>query len=88
MADMIVIPMPTPRSPNGPRFKGERVTDFLDCLEVAWERCWQLLMEMGGGWGQRENWWWEAAVSTVVVVSCCVAGYYYVGCGCVHFARG
>jgi hypothetical protein len=34
MAAMILIPMPTPRSPNAPLFKGERVTDFLDCLEA------------------------------------------------------
>lgn len=24
---------------------------------VAWEWCWWLLMEVGGGWGQREKWW-------------------------------
>ena len=34
MATVFVIPMPTPRSPNAPFFKGERVTDFLDCLEA------------------------------------------------------
>jgi hypothetical protein len=39
--------------------------------EWAWERHWWLLMEVGGGWGQRERGqrerWWEAVVSMVVV---------------------
>jgi hypothetical protein len=34
MASMLVIPMPTPGSPNMPHFKGKHITDFLDSLEA------------------------------------------------------
>jgi hypothetical protein len=33
-ASRVLTPMPTPGSPNAPYFKGERVNDFLDSLEV------------------------------------------------------
>jgi hypothetical protein len=31
---MVILPMPTPGSPNAPLFKGQRATDFLDSLEA------------------------------------------------------